>query len=341
MEVFMDDFMVYTDSFDACLENLSKVLTRCININLVLKFEKCHFMVIEGIVLGHLVSNKGILVDKSKIDIITSLPNPTYVREVCLFLGHAGLYRRFIKNFNKIALLFIPGAEEPNHIRTYPPSTQLGLSIRADVRHLQFGIGAVLGQRARAGKRVHLNYTTIEKELLTIVFALDKFCSYVLGSKIIVFSDHAALRFLLKKLDVKPRLIRWMLLLPKFNIEIKDKKGAKNSVPDHLSRIERENEFLDEQLLHINTPTPWFADICIFVAASQFPLEASQLYKEKLIGDAKYYIWDDPYLWSLCNDQVIRKCILDTKIKSVLQFCHAAPGGSHYRSTRIARKVLD
>ncbi|RDX69952.1 Retrovirus-related Pol polyprotein from transposon opus, partial [Mucuna pruriens] len=81
MEVFMDEFTVYADSFDACLENLSKVLTRCIETNLVLNFEKCHFMVTEGIVLGHLVSNKGIKVDKSKIDIITSLPNPTSVQE--------------------------------------------------------------------------------------------------------------------------------------------------------------------------------------------------------------------------------------------------------------------
>ncbi|RDX95538.1 Retrovirus-related Pol polyprotein, partial [Mucuna pruriens] len=89
IEVFMDDFMVYANSFEACLSNLSKVLKRCIDTNLMLNFEKCHFMVTERIVLGHLVSNRGIEVDKSKIDIITSLPYPTSVREVRSFLGHA------------------------------------------------------------------------------------------------------------------------------------------------------------------------------------------------------------------------------------------------------------
>ncbi|RDY05894.1 Retrovirus-related Pol polyprotein from transposon 17.6, partial [Mucuna pruriens] len=112
-------------------------------------------------------------------------------------------------------------------------------------------LGAVLGQKARVSKLVHLsrtmdptklNYTTTEKELLAIVFALEKFHSYLLGSKIIVFFDHSTLRFLLKKLDAKLRLIRWMLLLQEFNIEIRYKKGAKNSVADHLSQIERESD---------------------------------------------------------------------------------------------------
>ncbi|RDX86789.1 Retrovirus-related Pol polyprotein from transposon 17.6, partial [Mucuna pruriens] len=104
MEVIMDNFIVYADSFDACLSHLSKVLARCTDTNLVLNFEKCHFMMIEGTVLGHLVSNKGIEVDKSKVDIINSLPNPASVWEVRSFLGHAGFYKRFIKNLSKIAL---------------------------------------------------------------------------------------------------------------------------------------------------------------------------------------------------------------------------------------------
>ncbi|RDX96569.1 Retrovirus-related Pol polyprotein, partial [Mucuna pruriens] len=313
MEVFMDDFIVYANSFDACLDNLSKVLMRCIDTNLVLNFEKCHFMVTEGIVLGHLVSNGGIEVDKSKIDIITPLPNPASIYEVRSFLGHEGFYRRFIKIFNKFSLLlskllrkdvefkfdqpYIEAFQElKNRLISAPilqaPNWDLPFELMCDASNS--ALGAILGQRVGVGKPVHViayaswtmdraqqNYTTTKKELLAIVFTLDKFRSYLLGSKIIVFSDHAALRFLLKKSGAKPRLIRWMLLLQEFDIEIRDKKGVENSVANHLSKIGREtepmpirDEFLDEQLLRITTPTP-----C----------------------GAKYYIWDDPYLWRLCS----------------------------------------
>ncbi|RDX88814.1 hypothetical protein CR513_29535, partial [Mucuna pruriens] len=153
------------------------------------------------------------------------------------------------------------------------------------------------------------------------------------------------LLYLLKKPDAKPRLIRWMLLLQEFNIEIRDKKGAENSVADHLSRIEKgsepmpiRDEFLDEQLLNITTSTPWFADICNFMAASQFPPEASQPYKDKLRREAKYYVWNDLYLWRLYSDQLIHRCILDAEINSVLQFYHSTPGSGHYGSTQLQGK---
>ena len=112
-----------------------------------------------------------------------------------------------------------------------------------------YAVGAIMGQRiseqphmiqyaSRTLNSIHCNYSTTEKELLAIVFTLDKFWSYLIGSKVIIFFDHAALKHLLAK-ESKPRLIRWILLLQEFDLEIKDKAGAENQVVDHLSRLVR------------------------------------------------------------------------------------------------------
>ena len=153
-----------------------------------------------------------------------------------------------------------------------------------------------------------VNHTTTKKYLLAIVFALDKFISYLLCSHITVFTNHEALRYLLKKPDVKPKLIRWMLHIQEFDLKIKDKSGAENMVADHLSKIEgpidsfliRDN-FLDEHLmqLHSSYVTPWFANIVNFIVASIVPPHATRTQIYKLKSDDKYYVWDDPYFGGL------------------------------------------
>jgi RNase H-like domain found in reverse transcriptase/Reverse transcriptase (RNA-dependent DNA polymerase) len=205
MEVFMDDFSVFGDSFDHCLKNLEKMLRRCEETHLALNWEKCQFMVKEGIVLGHKVSSKGIEVDQAKIEVISKLPPPTDVKGVRSFLGHAGFYRRFIKDFSKITrpmtqLLLKDVKFEfssecleafellKEKLTTAPilvgPDWNLPFELMTDAS--DYAIGAVLGQRIEgrfqpiyfASKTMNAaqeNYTTTEKELLAIVYAFDKF----------------------------------------------------------------------------------------------------------------------------------------------------------------------
>ncbi|CAN6586207.1 unnamed protein product [Malus baccata var. baccata] len=357
IEIFMDDFSVFGDSFDKCLDNLTLILKR--------------------IVLGHIISKKGIEVDKSKVDLVRYLPSPTSVREVRSFLGHAGFYRRFIKDFSKIAqplcrLLqkdvsfeFNEACEKAfKHLKELlttapiitPPDWSIPFELMCDAS--DYALGAVLGQRKNKHSHViyyasrtlndaQLNYSTTEKELLAVVFALDKFRSYLIATKVIVFTDHAALKYLFTKKEAKPRLIRWMLLLQEFDIEIRDKKGCENMVADHLSRLVREEEslpisetFPDEQLLSIKVSTPWYADLVNFLVSKQVPNTLSKAQRDKLRYDARFYVWDDPYLWKICPDQIVRRCVHNSEFHSILSFCHTYACGGHFGTQRTAHKVL-
>ncbi|GJS07127.1 reverse transcriptase domain-containing protein [Tanacetum coccineum] len=272
MEVFMDDFSVFGDSFSSCLSHLDKMLQRCEDTNLVLNWEKCHFMVKEGIVLGHKISKSGIEVDKAKVDVIAKLPHPTTVKGIRSFLGHAGFYRRFIQDFSKIArpmthLLeketpFIFSKECIEAFETLKmkltqapilvaPDWDLPFEIMCDAS--DFAVGAVLGQRktkhfqpihyaSKTMTEAQAHYTTTEKELLAVVYAFEKFRPYLVLSKSIVYTDHSALKYLLAKQDAKPRLLRWILLLQEFDVVIRDKKGAENLAADHLSRLENPHQ---------------------------------------------------------------------------------------------------
>ena len=379
LEVFMDDFSVFGSSFEDCLHNLAKVLKRCIETNLVLSWEKSHFMVREGIVLGHIVSERGIEVDKAKVELISKLPPPTSVRQVRSFLGHAGFYRRFIKDFSKISrpLCDLLAKDKSfdfskecltafDILRTAlttapiikPPDWTLPFEIMCDAS--DYAVGAVLGQKLNREPHViyyasktlsdaQMNYTTTEKELLAVVFALEKFRSYLLGSKVLVYSDHAALRHLLSKKDTKPRLIRWILLLQEFDLEILDKKGSENMVADHISRILVEynkeiigDRFPDEQLFSISSTSnlPWFAHIVNYLVTGQVPPYWSQQEKDRFFSQIKYYFWEEPELFKHCSDQVIRRCVPESEFKSILNFCHSLACGGHFSGRKTAAKVL-
>ncbi|GKC53206.1 reverse transcriptase domain-containing protein [Tanacetum coccineum] len=166
----------------------------------------------------------------------------------------------------------------------------------------------------------------------------------------IVHTDHSALRHLFKKQDAKPRLIRWILLLQEFDIEIKDRKGTENVAADHLSRIENEetsddsevdDNFPGETLMEINTEDePWFADFANYLASDIIPKGMTYQQKKK-ISDIKHYFWEEPYLFKVCSDSMIRRCISGPETRTILDQCHHGPTGGHYGPNTTAKKVLD
>ncbi|GJX89392.1 reverse transcriptase domain-containing protein [Tanacetum coccineum] len=366
MEVFMDDFSVFRNSFSTCLSNLEKMLKRCEDTNLALNWEKSHFMVKEGIVLGHKISKKGIEVDKAKIDV--------------------GFYRRFIKDFSNISrpmthLLekntpFIFSEECIQAFQTLKkklteapiliaPNWDQPFELMCDAS--DYAIGAVLGQRIEKHfKPIHYasktmteaesNYTTTEKEMLAVVYALEKFRSYLIMNKSIVYTDHSALKYLFAKKDAKARLLRWVLLLQEFDFKVIDTKGIENYAADHLSRLENpyENVF-DPKEINENFPletlnmvtsrgdpsTPWFADYANYHAGNFIVKGMSTQQKNKFFKDIKHYFWDDLFLFKTCADQVIRRCVSGQEAVDILTACHSGPTGGHYSANYTAKKVFD
>jgi len=223
-----------------------------------------------------------------------------------------------------------------------------------------YAIGAVLGQKKEGKHQVisyasktlggaSLNYTTTEKEFLAAVYALDKFRPYLLGSDVIVFTDHAAIRYLIEKKDSKSRLIRWVLLLQEFSYTIKDRKGCENVVADHLSRLEMPEDQIeinekspDEQLFNISTMNklPWYANIVNYLAVGNMPSFWNERKRDKFLSDARHYHWDDPELYRICPDQIMRRCVPDHTIQSILSFCHDQACGGHFGGKKTAYKIL-
>ncbi|GJT12370.1 reverse transcriptase domain-containing protein [Tanacetum coccineum] len=386
IEVFMDDFLVFGDSFSSCLSHLDTMLQRCEDTNLVLIWEKCHFMVKEGIVLGHKISKNGLEVDRAKVDVIAKLPPPTTVKGVRSFLGHAGFYRRFIQDFSKIAqpMTHLLEKDTPfvfsdeclasfkilkKRLTEAPilvsPDWDLPFELMCDAS--DYAVGAVLGQRkdkyfrpihyaSKTLSDAQTNYTVTEKELLAVVYAFEKFRSYLVLSKTIVYTDHSALKYLFNKQDAKPRLIRWVLLLQEFTIEIRDKKGAENLAADHLSRLENpyqgdrvgmeiNDNFPHESLsmisLNPDNKPPWFADIANYLVGNVLVKGMSSQQKKKFFKDIRHYFWDDPYLFRICADQIIRRCVDGQEAMDILQACHHGPTGGHHGPNYTAKKVFD
>jgi hypothetical protein len=252
-------------------------------------------------------------------------PPPTNVKGIRRFLGHAEFYRRFIQNFSQIArplmhllaidasFIYIEECLKSFHTLKkalisapiiQPPDWHLPFEIMCDAS--DYAVGAVLNQSKdkkhyaisytkKTLTRPQLNYATKEKELLVVVFAIKKFRSYLVGATVIVYTDHVALKYLLTKKDAKPRLIRWILPLQEFDLQITDKKGVENSVADHLSHLQFKesaelplNDYMrDDTLLKVSTTDPLYANIINYIVAGYIPPGAD---KKKIIRDSRLHL---------------------------------------------------
>nr|GEZ53067.1 DNA-directed DNA polymerase [Tanacetum cinerariifolium] len=292
MEVFMDDFSVFGNSFENCLSRLDKMLQRCEDTNLSLNWEKSHFMVKEGIVLGHKISKNGIKVDRAKVNVTAKLPHPTTVKD-CI-----KAFQTLKKKLTEAPILIAPNSDMP-------------FELMCDASDFT----------------IESNYTTTEKEMLAVVYAFKKFRSYLIMNKSIVHTDHSALKYLFAKKDAKARLLRWVLLLQKFDFKVLDTKGAENLAADHLSRLENPYEnvldpkeinetFLLETLCMVTfrgySGAPWFADFANYHAGN-----------------------------FIVKDQVIRRCVHGKEALDILEACHNGPTGGHHGANLTSKKIFD
>nr|GEV01747.1 reverse transcriptase domain-containing protein [Tanacetum cinerariifolium] len=328
------------------------MLKHCEDTNLVLNWEKCHFMCREGIVLGHKISKSEIEVDRAKVDVIAKLPHMTTIKGVRSFLGHAGFYRRFIQDFSKIArpmthLLeketpFVFSKECVDAFNTLKkklteapilvvPDWNLPFELMCDAS--DFAIGAVLGQRktmhfqpihyaSKTMTEAQIHYTMTEKEMLAVVYAFEKFRPYLVLSKSIVYTDHSALKYLLNKQDAKPRL--------------------ENPHKNVLENKDINENFLLETLGSLSSvSTSWFADIANLHAGNFIKKGLTSQQKKKFFKDVKHYFWDDPYLFRIYADQIIRHCLHGQKSIDILKACHEGPTGGHHGANLTAKKIFD
>ncbi|RVW80776.1 Retrovirus-related Pol polyprotein from transposon 17.6 [Vitis vinifera] len=322
MEVFMDDITIYGGTFEECLVNLEAVLKRCIEKDLVLNWEKCHFMVRQGIVLGHIISEKGIEVDKAKGstgDLYKTFSKLS--RPLCELLAKDAKFvwdERCQKSFDQLKqfLTITPIVRAPNW--------QLPFEVMCDAS--DFAIGAVLGQRedgkpyviyyaSKTLNEAQRNYTTTEKELLAVQ-------------------------------DAKARLIRWILLLQEFDLQIRDKKGVENVVADHLSRLAIThnshvlpiNDDFPEESLMLLEKAPWYAHIANYLVTGEVPSEWKAQDRKHFFAKIHAYYWEEPFLFKYCADQIIRKCVPEEEQQGILSHCHENACGGHFASQKTAMK---
>ncbi|WVY96365.1 hypothetical protein V8G54_028516 [Vigna mungo] len=301
------DFYYFLDGYSGynqIVAIFAYLMEKCIEVFVDDFSEKCHFMDTEGIVLGHKISSKGIEVDRAKVEVIEKLPPPTNVKGIRSFLGHAGFYRRFMKDFSKIEK---------------PMSNLL-------VKDVPFVMN----------KECLKAFEILKERLISapIIVAPDWNQNFVL----ICDASNYAIGAILGQRKKK-----------EFDVEIRDKKGSENVIADHLSRLVNDEvtcketdiweSFSYETLTYIQQRS-WFADMANFKAAGVIPEDLTWQQRKFFLHDAKQFEWDDPYLFKIKADNLLRCCVTKEEVERILWHCHDSPYGGYFSGERTAAKVL-
>nr|GEV91802.1 reverse transcriptase domain-containing protein [Tanacetum cinerariifolium] len=318
--------------------------------------QKSHLMVKEGIVIGYKISKNGIEVDKAKVDVIAKLPHPTTVKGVRSFLGHVDFYRRFIKDFSKVSQPITHLLKKNTPFIFSDECIQAFLMLKKKLTEAPFLIAPdwdLPFELIKIMTEAESHYTTTEKEMLAVVYAFEKFLSYLILNKSIVYTDHSDLKYLFAKKDSKARLLWWVLFLQEFKFKVIYTKGADNLAIDHLSRLENPHQnVLDPKEIneafpfvtlnmvsfHGDSSTPWFANFANYHAGNFIVKGMSSRQKNKFFKDVKHYSWADPFLFKIYADQAIRQCVHGQEVVDILKACHNGPTGGHHGPNYTAKK---
>lgn len=292
--VYLDDIIIIGYNLKNHLENVEKILKRLSEFNLKIQLDKCEFLRKETEFLGHVITQDGVKPDPTKINKILDWKLPTTQKEIKQFLGLTGYYRRFIKDYAKLAKPltkylkkdeivnihnedFKKGFEKlkqiltSDQILTYP-DFDLPFILTTDASN--YALGAVLSQiqgnvekpiafGSRTLNKTEINYSTTEKEALAIMWAVDKYRAYLYGNKFTLITDHKPLTFI-KNSTKNSKILRWRLDLENFDYDVQYKEGKTNVVADALSR-----KIENKEILNINISEMSTSDSEQLAAASQ------------------------------------------------------------------------
>ncbi|CAM6087794.1 unnamed protein product [Calypogeia fissa] len=379
LEIFIDDFAVLGRIEDH-MRYLKMTFQRCREVGLRLHPGTCFFGVKEGVLLGHRISKEGIAVDHEKVALWLAISFPKSLKEVRAFFGCVGYYRRFIKDYAKIALPLTEMLKKSVDVEstlervsafeilkerlTQAPvliTPVWGKDFHVYVDGSGFCIGVVLSKLDEDGRDHPIyfasrqmsapekNYSGSDREALGVIYACKKFRHYLLGYKVIFHTDHNSLKYMVNKPDLIVRIARWVLLLQEFNYEVVVRPGKKHANADFFSRIDGEtntsdveDDFPNEDMFTVRVGAEtWYREIIKFLTCSRLPLEMSVEKGALFLRKVAPYLLIKGVLHKHGADGRVRRCLEKEETTPIMEALHEGEAGGHDGQDITGRKILD